>query len=352
MSEEFPQFYEVDDTTIRVDLDPSTNEVFGVVMATGLPYRIGKVLVEGHQISEEEANRLTEIRKQDIAVYQLQSNHGEEKVMKGDDKNMRGLILYEGQLWWVDLVEWQKGGNPAVSIVNDDGSLRPATAKDGSLIDVLWDSPIIRRDLPSTEELKELKASYCSPRLKKAVHFAYEAHRGQNRKGTDIPYIVHPFAVAHILAKIGNTEDVVIAGLLHDTIEDSLPERKVTKSTIANEFGAHVADIVESVTERDKSLPWEERKSEALQNVTHLSEDALLVKSADLISNISDILADYKEIGEKIFERFNGGRRLLAHYEQIVSAIVEHWPENPLKGDLEDIRIQLQRIEGVSNSQS
>ena len=83
-----------------------------------------------------------------------------------------------------------------------------------------------------------------------AIHFATNAHKGQTRKGKpDVSYITHPLAVGILLAKAGALEDVIIAGILHDTIEDT----EVTKKEIENTFGNRVAEMVDDVTEQDKS---------------------------------------------------------------------------------------------------
>ena len=97
--------------------------------------------------------------------------------------------------------------------------------------------------------------------IHEAIIFAALAHEGQKRKGTDVPYIVHPFEVAQILTKAGASESVICAGLLHDTVEDT----EVTLEEIRQKFGGEVAGMVSVMTE-DKSLSWEERKQKAVEN--------------------------------------------------------------------------------------
>ncbi len=91
-----------------------------------------------------------------------------------------------------------------------------------------------------------------------AVEVAVKAHQKQSRKGTDTPYITHPLAVGIILAKAGCSDDVIIAGILHDTVEDT----PITLDYIGDTFGNKVAGIVKGASEPDKSLPWEERKTQ------------------------------------------------------------------------------------------
>ena len=194
--------------------------------------------------------------------------------------------------------------------------------------------------------------------IQKAIRFSiktHEVYQKQKRKGKDIPYITHPLIVGMILARAGASEDVIIAGILHDTIEDSVPEKKVTKAMIAERFGDTVAGIVDDVTEQDKDLPWEERKREALEHIEKLQNDSLLVKSADLISNISEIIADYQVEGDVIFERFNASKdKTIAHYLRMVTAVIEKWPENPLVDDLRGLDIMSmdaeQRGRGVAGT--
>jgi len=170
-----------------------------------------------------------------------------------------------------------------------------------------------------------------TPKMQKAITKATQAHQGQTRKGKSVPYITHPLVVGFILANAGASEDVVIAGILHDTIEDS----DLTKSDIENEFGEKVARIVNNVTEQDKSLPWVERKQQALEHISEMDNDSLFVKSADVLHNLTDQINDYKEIGDVMFKRFNAPKEAqLQRIKKLVSALGEAWPSNPLLPDI------------------
>jgi guanosine-3',5'-bis(diphosphate) 3'-pyrophosphohydrolase len=121
-----------------------------------------------------------------------------------------------------------------------------------------------------------------------AVHFAAEKHRTQRRKdGDDSPYINHPIEVAETLARIGGVRDVELlaAAILHDTVEDT----ETTAAELEARFGAAIRDIVLEVTD-DKSLPKAERKQLQVAHAPHISHEAKLVKLADKISNLRDIL--------------------------------------------------------------
>ncbi len=185
-------------------------------------------------------------------------------------------------------------------------------------------------------------------KIKDAVKFSiktHEVYQKQKRKGKDIPYITHPLTVGLILARAGASEDVIAAGILHDTIEDSTPEKKVTHSMLLERFGQEVADLVLSVTETDKELSWEERKAEALEHIKSFSNDSLLLKSADIISNMSEIIDDYHKDGEGTFKRFNAPKeRFLEQSIRTIKAICDKWPGNPLAVDLVAIKEQLEDI--------
>jgi (p)ppGpp synthase/HD superfamily hydrolase len=187
-----------------------------------------------------------------------------------------------------------------------------------------------------------------TPRLSAAIRFSiktHEVYQKQKRKGKDIPYITHPLIVGLILARAGSDEDVVIAGILHDTIEDSPSEKKVTKAMIAERFGDRVADLVDAVTEQDKSLTWEERKQVALQHIAQFSHDELLVKSADIISNTTELIDDFRKHGEETFARFNAPKeKALGHAIDAIDAVLESWPESPLARDLSDRATSLRRM--------
>jgi (p)ppGpp synthase/HD superfamily hydrolase len=184
--------------------------------------------------------------------------------------------------------------------------------------------------------------------IKDAIRFSiktHEVYQKQKRKGKDIPYVTHPLTVGLILSQAGASADVVVAGILHDTIEDSTPEKKVTPEMIAERFGDKVAELVLSVTETDKELSWEERKAEALEHIKSFSNDSLLLKSADIIANTSELIEDYAKDGEEIFERFNAPKeRLLEQSIRTIRAICDKWPESPLAGDLVALEEQLRTI--------
>ncbi|TVQ95251.1 MAG: bifunctional (p)ppGpp synthetase/guanosine-3',5'-bis(diphosphate) 3'-pyrophosphohydrolase [Chromatiaceae bacterium] len=125
--------------------------------------------------------------------------------------------------------------------------------------------------------------------LVKAVAFAADKHRNQRRKDADAsPYINHPIALANVLANEGGVTDVAVlcAAVLHDTIEDT----ETTPEELTAVFGPQVTAIVLDVTD-DKSLDKQVRKQRQIEHAPHISREAKLVKLADKICNLRDILA-------------------------------------------------------------
>lgn len=141
-------------------------------------------------------------------------------------------------------------------------------------------------------------------KILKAQEFAKKAHAEQVRKGTNIPYITHPMEVCEILKKMDADEDVLCAGLLHDTVEDA----GVLLKTLEQEFGKKVADLVGSHSE-DKSLSWKERKTIALTELAHAPKNLQMMVLADKLSNARATRKDYMEMGDKVWERFNAGKK-------------------------------------------
>jgi|SRR3989338_183628 len=172
----------------------------------------------------------------------------------------------------------------------------------------------------------------------KAVSFAIKVHETdakQKRKGTDTPYITHPLVVGLILARVTKDENVIAAGILHDTIEDCEPYGSITKELLAREFNPEVARMVDDLTEKDKTLPWMERKLGAFEHIQDMKQDSLLVKSADVLHNLSEINADIVKHGTAVFEKFNASKEYtLDRYEKLFPEIEKAWKENPLLEDL------------------
>jgi len=188
-------------------------------------------------------------------------------------------------------------------------------------------------------------------KIQKAIKFAvktHEVYQKQTRKGKDVSYITHPLTVGLILSQIGADTDVVCAGILHDTIEDSIPKKKVTHEMLEERFGERVAKMVLDVSETGKELSWKERKKESLSHIKDFSNDSLLLKSADVISNVSEIIDDYYKDGEDVFKRFKAPEpkkeNTINNYTNVMQAILDNWQENPLKEELKSLIQKLEKI--------
>jgi len=186
------------------------------------------------------------------------------------------------------------------------------------------------------------------PKIQKAIKFSiktHEVYQKQKRKGKDIAYITHPLTVGTILAAAGAKEDVIAAGILHDTIEDSTEEKRVTFEMLEERFGKEVAEGVLSVTETEKDLSWDERKEEALNHIESFSEDSLLIKSADIVSNVSELIDDYARYGEEVFGRFNAPKeKVIDNQIKVINSILEKWEDNPLAEDLKFLLEEIKKI--------
>lgn len=154
--------------------------------------------------------------------------------------------------------------------------------------------------------------------LHKAIEFSALAHRNQVRKGTDIPYISHPFEVAQILTENKCSQEAIVAGLLHDTVEDA----GITVDAIEKEFGYTIAKIVSSVTENKKES-WEDRKKHTIDFLEYEEDDVILqVVCADKLSNLRSIKAEYDIIGDKVFEKFSRGKSFQSwYYSKVINAL-------------------------------
>jgi guanosine-3',5'-bis(diphosphate) 3'-pyrophosphohydrolase len=165
--------------------------------------------------------------------------------------------------------------------------------------------------------------------LLQAASFAARKHTGQTRKGDDAqPYINHPLEVANLLADVGKVEDfdVLIAAVLHDTIEDT----KTTEQEITGLFGEKVCGYVLEVTD-DKSLPKDVRKQLQVEHAPHLSAGAKLIKLADKISNITDVMTnppagwsierrlEYINWGKNVVDGLRGANEHLEkHFDKLI----------------------------------
>lgn len=185
-----------------------------------------------------------------------------------------------------------------------------------------------------------------SPRIRRALDIAGIVHDGAFRKGTDVPYIHHPVAVALLLEAYGYPEALVAAGLLHDTVEDTKwgnPEvqRRLNHATegrlpspadplafraafcayLQEEFGREVYELVSAVTEKknDGGMPadWLQRKKDQLDRLAEARPDEAALKAADAVHNIEATSRDIEALGLGVLDRFRGGPLVVWHYRAL-----------------------------------
>ena len=177
-------------------------------------------------------------------------------------------------------------------------------------------------------------------RIEEAIELAASAHNGQLRKGTDTPYITHPFAVGLMLMDAGCSETIVIAGILHDTVEDT----ELTLECIRDNFGISVADIVDGCSE-NKSLKWTARKTERIEALKTASTEVCLVTCADKLHNLRTVISEYDEIGSEVWERFHGGFEAQSwYYQNILKSLNMHIESNKAEQCESKTNKQLNRI--------
>jgi len=192
-----------------------------------------------------------------------------------------------------------------------------------------------------------------SERIDEALRFAAAAHHEEVRKGTLVPYVMHPFHVGLILDRHGYHEDVVIAGILHDVLEDPHYERASVQTRLGEvvpalqaaprdgdgfktavvahvraTFGQPVLDLVQHVTEQKTDAtgarrPWRARKEEALAAVAAAPADVCAVKAADCLHNLVALTRDLHVIGPEVLRRFNAPPHEIAWYHaEVVERVV------------------------------
>ena len=143
--------------------------------------------------------------------------------------------------------------------------------------------------------------------LKRAIRFATEKHEGTFRKGTCIPYITHPMEAMAITATMTDDAEVLAAAVLHDTVEDT----DTTLEDIVRLFGKKVGRIVAGMSEKKRGdrpaeETWEERKKEAIvDTLRSMDWNTPYVALGDKLSNMRAIARDYREIGNRLWERFH-----------------------------------------------
>ncbi len=181
-------------------------------------------------------------------------------------------------------------------------------------------------------------------RFTRAVDYARTLHT-ETRKGTKIPYMAHLLGVASlVMGEAGGavpvTEDMVIAAILHDTVEDHGGQR--TLDDVEEKFGPNVARMVDGLSDtlaedHDKKEGWEQRKKAYLARLRTAPEDVLLISAADKLYNAKAILDDVKEIGPAVWDRFKRGPKDQLWYFHSLLEIFEPRLHSRMVGELKRV---------------
>ncbi len=180
-------------------------------------------------------------------------------------------------------------------------------------------------------------------RYGKALAYAAEKHAGQKRKGTRIPYISHPLAVASLVLEAGGGEDEVIAALLHDVAEDHGGQEALDE--IRAKFGMGVAAIVEGCTDTLESPKpkWRPRKEAYVENLRGAHRSVRIVATADKLHNAQTILRDYRSEGERVWKRFKASKEDVLWYYGAVTRALEARGSSPLVEELDRVVGEIMR---------
>jgi (p)ppGpp synthase/HD superfamily hydrolase len=198
-----------------------------------------------------------------------------------------------------------------------------------------------------------------SDRINHALAFAAKHHDRQVRKGTRLPYLTHPANVAIILTWYDRDEDTVVAGILHDVVEDCVRERytrEMLEQRIGEKFGADVLEAVLAVTQRTSDndgveLSNAERKDDYLERLAQAGERARWVCAADQVHNGNSILTDLRRTidPDTVWSRFSGGREgTIRWYRRVYERLRELGFDAPIMSELRNVAEELERWSEVA----
>ena len=195
-----------------------------------------------------------------------------------------------------------------------------------------------------------------SSRFDEAVAFASSLHREQVRKGTKVPYVTHLLAVASLVGEQTDDEEVVIAALLHDAVEDQGGAE--TRADIARKFGERVAELVDACTDADvvPKPPWKGRKEAYIARLRDpgTPSAACLISAADKLHNARCMIADLRRFGKDSLRKFNASpAELVWYYRSVADALAGRLPNQPLVDELgRTVETLTRLIAGVESSNS
>jgi (p)ppGpp synthase/HD superfamily hydrolase len=203
--------------------------------------------------------------------------------------------------------------------------------------------------LVKKSKLTVLRPPKLGRRLQEAFKYAADQHAGQTRKRSAVPYIAHLMAVTSLVLEAGGDEDMAIAALLHDVVEDcgGMPRLR----EIRKKFGARVARIVEGCSDSfgEEKGAWLERKQNYLNEVRHAAGETRLVSACDKLHNVRTIVSDYRNIGEAVWERFSGKKDGTLWYYRALSDEYQRRHANAITREL---ALMVAELEGLVGKRS
>jgi len=181
-------------------------------------------------------------------------------------------------------------------------------------------------------------------RFEDALIFAIHLHADQKRKSSGVPYIAHLLAVASLVLESGGDEDLVIAALLHDAVEDQ--GGLATLLEIQRRFGERVARIVDGCSDASEQPkpPWRPRKEAHLERLHHADWDVRRVALADKLHNARSLLEDIRRDGVISLERFRGGRDGTLWYYQSAVALFQETDPGPWADELGRVVAEIESL--------
>jgi (p)ppGpp synthase/HD superfamily hydrolase len=196
------------------------------------------------------------------------------------------------------------------------------------------------------------KTTVLTDRFDRALLYATHVHGGQARKGTSTPYVAHLLAVVATVLEYGGDEDLAIAGLLHDSVEDQ--GGKARLEDVRNRFGERVARIVEACSDSsadtgkgERKAHWDERKQAYIDHLKTADPDILWVSLADKVHNARAILRDLRkeDVGQSIWDRFSQPKqKTLWYYRSLANTFRQKLP-GQLSDELHEIIQVLEHAE-------
>jgi (p)ppGpp synthase/HD superfamily hydrolase len=183
-----------------------------------------------------------------------------------------------------------------------------------------------------------------SSRFEDALIYASHLHARQLRKGTQIPYLAHLLGVTSLVLEDGGSEDEAIGALLHDAVEDQ--GGLDTLEEIRRRFGQNVALIVEGCTD-SFSLPkpsWRERKEAYIDHLWSAPSEVRRVSLADKLHNARSLIFTYRQMGEKTWARFNGGKEGSLWYYRSLLHVFQETGNSPMVEELAKVVADIHRM--------